>query len=165
MTASGMVTYFEQVKKCWLFCWLWASQRIKPISELSWEKLDAWAFFGHHLMSVALHPGFSGLWKSPPALSSTLTRGFFLSFEYLGIQFFNLHLHVTYGMPCHTRGHSHSYLGKQKISLGVAITLLTYLAWLQPVYHNPKLVFVHVNTAKVLLLVKTLIKNIEQQPH
>ena len=123
MTASRMVTYFEQVKKCWLFCWLWASQKIKPTSELPWEKLDAWAFFGHHLMSVALHPGFSGLWKSPPALSSTLTRGFFLSFECLGIQFFNLHLHVTYGMPCHTRGHSHSYLGKQKISLGVAIIL------------------------------------------
>ena len=39
--------------------------------------------------------------------------------------------------------------------------LLTYLAWLQPVHHNPKFVFIHFNTAKVLLVVKTFIKNIE----
>ena len=43
--------------------------------------------------------------------------------------------------------------------------LFTYLVWLQPVYHNPRFVFIHVNTVKVLLLVKTLIKNIEKQPH
>ena len=36
--------------------------------------------------------------------------------------------------------------------------LLTYLAWLQPICYNPKLVFIYVNTAKVLLVVKTLIK-------
>ena len=34
--------------------------------------------------------------------------------------------------------------------------LLTYLAWLQPIYYNAKLI--PVNTAKVLLVVKTLIK-------
>ena len=43
--------------------------------------------------------------------------------------------------------------------------LLTYLAWLQPIYYNPKFVFLRVNTAKILPVVKTLIKNIEHQPH
>ena len=56
---------------------------------------------------------------------------------------------------------THSYLGKQRISLGVAIIL----SILQPIYNNHKLVFMHVNTAKVLLVVKILIKNIETQPH
>ena len=49
------------------------------------------------------------------------------------------------------------------------MSLLTCLACLQPICYNPKLVFIHVNTAKVLLVVKTLIKNIKsshtnQQP-
>ena len=34
----------------------------KLIEKLPWEKLDAYAsFFGHGLMSPALHPGFSDL--------------------------------------------------------------------------------------------------------
>ena len=37
--------------------------------------------------------------------------------------------------------------------------LLTYLAWLQPICYNYRLVFNHINTEKVLLVVKTLIKN------
>ena len=44
-------------------------------------------------------------------------------FESLGIQFYNLHLHVTYGTLCHARGHLHSCLGKQKISPGMGIIL------------------------------------------
>ena len=91
-------------------------------TKLSWEKLNAWEFLGHHLMSPAFHPGFSDLWRSPPVLSSTPTQGFFL-FESLGIQFYNLHLHVTYGTLCHARGHLHSCLGKQRISPGVGIIL------------------------------------------
>ena len=43
--------------------------------------------------------------------------------------------------------------------------LLTYLGLLQPIYYDPKLVFKHVKNEKTLLVVKTLIKNIEQQPH
>ena len=39
--------------------------------------------------------------------------------------------------------------------------LLTCLVWLQPICYNPKLVFMHVNTVKALLVAKTLI---EQQP-
>ena len=27
LAASWMAAYFESVKKCWLFCWLWASQK------------------------------------------------------------------------------------------------------------------------------------------
>ena len=77
-------------------------------------------FWGYHPVSLALHPGFSDLWRPPPALSSILTLGFF--FECLGIQFFNSS-HGTYGTPYHARGHSHSSLGKQRISLGVTIIL------------------------------------------
>ena len=62
-------------------------------AKLRCEELDAmhfFSFFGHCLMWQALQPGFSGLWGSPPALSSTLTLGFFFFFvECLGIQFFN----------------------------------------------------------------------------
>ena len=32
---------------------------------------------------------------------------------------FSIRSHVTYGTLCHARGHSHSYLGKRRISLGV----------------------------------------------
>ena len=45
------------------------------------------------------------------------------------------------------------------------VTLLTYLEWLQPIYSDPKFLFMHVKTEKVLLVVKTLTKNIEEQPH
>ena len=38
--------------------------------------------------------------------------------------------HVTYGMPCHARGHLHSYLAKHKIFLGVVIILRHVLAYL-----------------------------------
>ena len=43
------------------------------------------------------------------------------------------------------------------------VLLLTYLGWLQPIYHNSWHVFI--KTAKILLPVKALIKNINQQPH
>ena len=116
-------------------CLLWASQEMLFIlltlgksknnftTKLPQQKLYAWAYLGHQLVSLALHPGFSDLWRSPPALSSTPTWDYFILFECLSIQFFNLHSHVTYGMPCHARGHSHSCLGKQRISPGVAIIL------------------------------------------
>ena len=64
-------------------------------------------------------------------------------FECLGIQFL-VHSHVTFGTLCHTRGHSHSYLGKRRISIGVAIILSICISILQ----------------KFLFVVKTLIKNI-----
>ena len=79
---------FEQVKK--LIVILLTLNKLKKLTiKLPWEKLDAYAsFFGHGLISLALHPGFSDLLGSPPALSCNPTLGFF--FECLGIQFFNL---------------------------------------------------------------------------
>ena len=38
------------------------------------------------------------------------------------------------------------------------VPLPTYLVWLQAIYYNSRFVFIHVNTIKVLLVVKTLIK-------
>ena len=38
------------------------------------------------------------------------------------------------------------------------VPLPTYLARLQAIYYNSKFVFIHVNTIKVLLIVKILIK-------
>ena len=118
---------------------------------------------------------------------------FFFFFECLGIQFFNslpfltqsvrlplvtypslCSTYATYGTLCHAIGHQ--VLPTQPLPREAKDfprgdnhskhnPLLTYLAWLQPIYFNLKFVFIRVNTAKVLLVVKTLIKNIEQQPH
>ena len=54
-------------------------------------------------------------------------------------------------------------LGEWRISLGVAVILsnvpmLTYLAWLQPIINNLILIFNHVKTRNILLVVKSLIK-------
>ena len=89
MAASWMAAYWWLLLGWLLLRWLLLTQ---VFAKLPWEKLDAYAsffflFFGHYLMSPALHPGFLDLWGSPPALSSTPTLGFF---ECLGIQFFNL---------------------------------------------------------------------------
>ena len=87
------------------------------------------------------------------------TRLFYF-FECLGIQFFNsVTCDLLDAMPCQgsptllpreaedfTRGDNHSKY----------MPLLTCLVWLQPIYFNPKLVFMPVNTAKVLLVAKTL---------
>ena len=71
-------------------------------------------------------------------------------------------------MPCHCSPgapHPSPYLGKQRISLGVAITLgiclhsHTQLDCKQFLIHL-KFVFIHANIVKILLVVKTLIKNV-----
>ena len=99
------------------------------------------SFFGHFLSSGALHSGFSDLWGSPPALSSTLTLGVF--FECLGIQFFNsLTCDLRDTMPRQRsltlipreaedfpRGDNHSK----------HVPLSTYLASLQPIYYNSQI--------------------------
>ena len=159
---NWLFCYFEHVKNLIFILLTLNKSKIKLTTKLPWENLDGYTFFsfffffGHHLMSLALHPGFSDLWWSPPALSSTLTLGF-LFFECLGIQFFNsLSCDLRGTMPLQKsptlipreaedlpRGSNHS---KQ-------VPLPTYLAWLQPIYYNSRLVL------------KTLIKNIEQQPH
>ena len=98
MAAPRMAAYSEQVKKCWLFCWLQASQEILiilltlsnsryagyfadfehfknlPHSKTPLEETGCLSNFqGYLSMSPALHSGFSDLWRSPPALSSTPT--------------------------------------------------------------------------------------------
>ena len=106
---------------------LWASQKMLVIfytlgvSKIKQTtKLRCLSIFRGfcYLVSPALHPGFPDPWRSQPALSSTPTQGYFFFFECLGIQFL-IHSNVTYRTPCHARGHSHSYLRKRRISLGV----------------------------------------------
>ena len=124
---------------------------------------------GHCLMSLALHPGFSTLAQTYEGLSSTQTLGFFFFFECIGIQFFNSHTcDLRDAMPRQRsltltltvipreaedfpRGDNHSK----------RVPLPTHLAWLQPIHHNSRFSFMHVNIGKLLLVVKTLIKNIE----
>ena len=110
---------------------------------------------------------------SPPALSSTPRLGFFLFFECIGNQLFNSHTcDLRDAMP-HQR------------SLTLTLTLISreaedfprgdnhskhvplpkYLACLQPIHHNSRFGFMHVNIGKAFTWAKTLIKNIEQQPH
>ena len=132
-------------------------------------------FLGYLSMLPALHPSFSDLWRSPALISTTTGFGCLL---FLIIQAFSFLIHPLFlsplFLPCHAsdqkglpmrplprkvedfpRGCNHSKHMPQ----------LTYLAWLQPYRHNPRFAFIHAKTGKVLLVVKTLIKNIKQQPH
>ena len=81
---------------------------------------------------------------------------------------------VTYKTLCHAIGHQ--VLPTQPLPREAEdfprggnhfkhVPLPTYLAWLQPIYYNSRLVFIHVKTVKIFLVVKTLIKNIEHQLH
>ena len=115
-----------------------------------------------------LHPG-SDLWGSELYPDTWL----FFFFECIGIQFFNSHTcDLRDAMPRQRsltltltvipreaedfpRGDNHSK----------RVPLPTHLAWLQPIHHNSRFSFMHVNIGKLLLVVKTLIKNIEQQPY
>ena len=72
---------FEQVKK--LSSYFADFEQVKKTnSETPVGETGCLCIFslGHCLMSPALHPGFSDLWRSPPALNSTLTLGFFMVF-------------------------------------------------------------------------------------
>ena len=129
-------------------------------TKLFWKKLDAWAFFFFECLGIQFFNSLPFLTQSVrlplvtyPSLCST---------------------YATYGTLCHAIGHQ--VLPTQPLPREAKDfprgdnhskhnPLLTYLAWLQPIYFNLKFVFIRVNTAKVLLVVKTLIKNIEQQPH
>ena len=96
------------------------------------------------------------------SISSELYCNTWLFFECLGIQFFNsLTCDLQDTMPHQSsptlipreaenffRGDNHSK----------HVPLPTYLAWLQPFYYNSRLVFILAKTAKILLVVKTLIK-------
>ena len=77
---------------------------------------------------------------------------------------------MTYGTSCHSIGHE--VLPTQPLPKEAddfprggnhpkLVPLLTCLAWLQPIYSDPKFIFMHVKTKEVLVVTKTLIKNIE----
>ena len=124
------------------------------------------------------------LWKNFLGETGYLGSPYFLLTGCLSIQFFGLPLtllvrppavnyhslcstSVTYRMPCHAIGHK--VFPMQPLPREVEdfprvcnhskhMSLLNYLSWLQPIRYNPKFVFNHVKTAKILLAVKTLIK-------
>ena len=61
-----------------------------------------------------------------------MPENFFLFFFFENSEAFSflIHSHVTYGTPCHARGHSHSYLGKPRIFLVVIGILSMYLIYI-----------------------------------
>ena len=158
-------------------------------------------FSGCFTMSPALHPGFSGLWRPPPALSSTPTTFdclfFFIYRERYGFEwaFFTHRRFLPYA-PSQHFWHIPNILAQPafiKVSLGAGSYFLESCRasyWSSKhrpgpsvclIHSNPqsfihlKFVFIHVNIAKVLLVVKTLIRsaatlfssheNIKQQPN
>ena len=141
-----MVLAWENLRMflwCWpSFCWCCCCSSFIFIC---WCCIFIW-FLGYFVMSPALHPGFSDPWRSPPALSSTPTTFdclfFFIYRERYGFEraFFTHRRFLPYapsrhfGTTCFYQG----FPGKPFIHL--------------------KFVFIHINIAKVLLVVKTLIK-------
>ena len=145
-------------------------------------------------MSPALHPGFSDPWRYPPALSSTLNNFdclfFFIYQECYGFEwaFFTHRRFLTYA-PCRHFWHIPDILAQPafiKVLLGVGSSFLESCrtsCWSSKhrsgpsvclIHRNPQ-PSIHVNIAKVLLVVKTLIRsaatlfssheNIKQQPN
>ena len=132
---------FEQVKK---------TNSKTPVGETKYLCIFC---LGHCLMSPALHPGFSDLWGSPPALSSTPILGFFFVFECIGIQFFNsLTCDLRDAMP---RQRSLTLIPREAEDLprgdnhSKHALLPTYLAWLQPIHYNSRFAFIHAKTTKI----------------
>ena len=124
---------FEQVKNILLTL----NRSKKLTAKFLCEKLNTYTFFLFRPL-----PRVTGTppWLLRPMRVSTSSELYpdtrlFLFFECIGIQFFNsltcdlreampcqrsLTLtHMTYRIPCHARGHSHSYLRKWRISPGV----------------------------------------------
>ena len=107
----------------------------------------------HSTLASQTCEGLHQLWALPRHLAF---------FECLGIQFFNLltcDLRDT--MPCQRSPtliprEAEDFPGGDNHSKHVPLP--TYLAWLQSIYYNSRLVFMLVKDAKLFLVVKTLIK-------
>ena len=122
-------------------------------TKLPWEKLDAQS-------TLILFTGCLSIFLNHPNTVPQATYGYLpLIVQYL------CDLRGT--MPRHSSpgtSHPNPYLGRRRISPGVAIILSiclcsnTQLDCNQLVIHL-KFVFIHVNIAKVLLVVKTLIRS------
>ena len=104
----------------------------------------------------------------PMKISTTPTLDLFLFFECICIQFFNsLTCDLRDTMPCQrslTLTHTHSYLGKQRIFLGVTINLGICLCPHTQIDCNRFTIILALHLymsilEKLLLVVKTLIKN------
>ena len=87
--------------------------------ERNWMPEHFWATTSCHRHSTLVSQACEGLHQ---LWALSWHKATFL-FECSGIQFFNLHSHVTYETPCHARDHPHPCLWKQTISLGVVIIL------------------------------------------
>ena len=177
---------------CWCFSFCWCC-------------IFIW-FPGYLAMSLALHPGFSDLWRSPPALSSTPTTFdslfFFIYRECYGFEWAFLPTGVFYltllpdifgtfptflahswhfGTTCFYQG----FTGSRQLLFwklqGFILILKTQTRPVCLIHSNPQsfihlsFVFMLINIAEVLLMVKTLIRsaatlfisheNIKQQPN
>ena len=172
---------------CWCFSFCWCC-------------IFIW-FPGYFAMSPALHTGFSDPWRSPPALSSTPTTFnylfFFIYVERYGFEwaFFTHRLFLPCA-PSQHFWHIPHILAQPafiKVLLGAGSSFFESCRashWSSKhrpgpsvclIHSNPqsfmylKFVFIHVNIAKVLLVVKTLIRsaatlfsgheNIKRQPN
>ena len=129
-------------------------------------------FPGYFAMSPALHPGFSDQWMSSAALSSTPTTFdclfFFIYRERYSLEwaFFTHRLFLPY-TPFQHFWHIPDILEQSvfiKVSLGAGSYFLESCRtsyWSSK--HRPSkhlsFVFMHINIAKVLLMVKTLIRS------
>ena len=141
-------------------------------------------FPGYFTRSPALHSGFSGLWRSSPALSSTLTTFdclfFFIYRERYSFEWaFSTHRRYLTYAPSRNFGTTCFYQGfPGSRQLFLKIFRASYWSsrhrsgpFVCLIHSNPqffihlKFVFIHVNISKVLVVVKALIKNIDQQPH
>ena len=176
----------------------WSLSSLSTLS-MFWWCIFIW-FPGYFSMSLALRPGFSDQWKSPPALSSTpITFDclfFFIYFECYGFEwaFFTQRYFLPYtpSWPFwHIPTFWHNLLLSRFHWEPAAIFWKVAGLHSDPGKHRPvpcvclihsdpqyfihlKSVFMHVNVAKVLLVVKTLIRsaatlfsspeNIKQQP-
>ena len=162
MDAAWVAAYFERVKKCWLFWWIWASQKfILPQHSLrrNWTP--------EQLSGLLIHVTSTPPWLLRPVKISTSSELYPDCFQLatfldcLGIQFFNSSLFptqfvrpplaiyswlcntcVTYRMPCHTNGHQ--TLPTQPLPREAEdfprgdnhfkhVLLPTYVAFLQPI--------------------------------
>ena len=158
-------------------------------------------FPGYFAMSPALHPGFSDQWRSPPALSSAPTTFdclfFFIYHERYGFEwaFFTHRRFLAYA-PSRHFWHIPNILAQPvfiKVLLGAGSYFFESCRasyWSSKHKSDPSVclihsnrqssihfsfVFMHINIAKVLLMVKTLIRsaatlfssheNIKQQPN
>ena len=123
------------------------------INKLPWSnQMPRHSFFWGHYPVTSTPPWLLRHVKastSSELYPDTRLLGFF--FKCLGTKFFNSS-HVTYRTPCRTRGHSHSPKEAEDFPRGgnhsKHMPPLTYLAWLQPMCYNSRLVFIHINTGK-----------------